>query len=142
MTDIPADQPASPARTSGWDGMPWPEMINGRPVLVVPQAPDYVRWVDPADGWSAGQQEALIDPPPGWSAELEGQHMTITRPSGAVWFKGGPLPLTREWRRAAALHRALLLITGPFATIAEFRPAASAGALCVLVIPLRRLAWN
>lgn len=134
--DVEETCTAIPPLMSGFDGLPWPELVRGGPALVVPQAPAYVRPVDDRDGWSAGDAEGLAEPHPDWSAVVRDQQVTITRPSGEVWFKGGPLLLTYEWRRAVGRRRAILLITGPFAHIGEFRDAAEMGTLCLIVVPL------
>jgi len=58
-----------------------------------------------------------------WSALLDDRHLTVHAP-GAVepWFEG-ELLLTRDWCRAARVHRGVLLITGPFSDITEFPDA-------------------
>ncbi|MFJ4675960.1 hypothetical protein [Kitasatospora sp. NPDC088783] len=57
-------------------------------------------------------------------------HLVVHRTGGAVWFEG-EVAATREWRR-------LLLITGPFTSVFDFRPAAS-GRLFFLSTAVRLL---
>ncbi|MEV7214530.1 hypothetical protein AB0O31_15725 [Kitasatospora cineracea] len=113
---------------------PWPELMpDGRPVLLVPACP--ARRVLAGDGWSG--LDALhrsVEPCPGWSAVLDGYRLTLRHPGGAVWFDG-EVAADRHWRRRLRDHRTLLLITGPFTTPFDFRPAAQAGHLLLLTAP-------
>ncbi|GAB2717716.1 hypothetical protein [Kitasatospora kifunensis] len=125
---------AAEVMASGFDGRPWPELIRSRPVVMIPRGPHSPdRPVLDADGWSADPESAQANP--AWSAVLREQHLTITHPGGEPWFDG-PLLLTREWYRAATTHNAVMLMTGPFDTIAEFPQAALRGALRAVVIPI------
>lgn len=120
---------------SRFDGQPWPEFLDRRPVLVVPASPD--RAVTHEDGWAEGSEAlATAEPNRSWSAVLTRSHLTIRRPGGLPWFTG-EITATREWRRAVRNHRSLLLITGPFADPSGFRPAAAAGRLSLLATPAR-----
>ncbi|MET9399261.1 hypothetical protein [Kitasatospora sp. NPDC002965] len=119
---------------SGFDGRPWPELIRGRPALMIPHGPrSPLRVVLDADGWSADPEAAQVNPQ--WSAVLSEQHLTVARPGGQVWFQD-TLLLSRDWRRAANVHRAVMLMTGPFDTIAEFPAVALQGELHALVAPV------
>lgn len=129
---LPGPSSASHVRTggpSGFDGLPWPQFLDGHPVVVVPASP--ARPVLAAEGWSDNAH--ALDLHPGWSAVLDGQRLAVRRPGGELWFEESLL-LTREWRRAAHVHRHLLLTAGPFSTIGEFPSAAEAGALRLLVV--------
>jgi hypothetical protein len=136
MTDSSAPSLRRSALTSGFDGVPWPEFWRGHPTLVVPQPPGFHRPIDPAAGWSRPHGPLGGDIRPGWLLAWNGRGISITTQDGALWYEGFPL-LTRDWRRAAAARRTVLLISGPFAHIAEFAPAASAGALQMLLIAVR-----
>jgi hypothetical protein len=136
VTDSSAPSLRRSALTSGFDGVPWPEFWRGRPTLVIPQLPDLHRPIDPAAGWSRPPRLLGGEVQPGWLLDQCGRGISITAPDGALWYEGYPL-LARDWRRAATAQRAVLLISGPFAHIAEFAPAASTGALQVLLIAVR-----
>jgi hypothetical protein len=67
---------------------------------------------------------------------LTGRQLTVTGPGDALWFDGHPL-LTRDWIRAATHQHQVLLVTGPFPTIDDFRAAGAAGALQLLLVGVR-----
>ncbi|MEV7927132.1 MULTISPECIES: hypothetical protein [unclassified Kitasatospora] len=118
-------------------GRPWPELMpDRRPALVVPAAPG--RPLLAEDGWAphddvpaltTGQQCA-------WSTVLDGYRLTVRRPCGLTWFDG-EIAATREWRNRVHVHGALLLISGPFTSVFDFRPVAAAGRLLLLTTPVR-----
>ncbi|MEU8512946.1 hypothetical protein AB0C76_15365 [Kitasatospora sp. NPDC048722] len=122
---------------TGLHGGAWPELLHGRrPVLLVPADPG--RPLLPEDG-RAGRDTACpttTGPRTGWSAVLTGTWLTIHRPGGALWFDA-EIAATREWRRRIRDHRTLLLITGAFTGIFDFRLAATAGELLLLSTPVR-----
>jgi len=120
---------------SGLDGRPWPAMLLGRPAVIVPQGPGIVaRPVRDGDGWTAAVDAAPINTD--WSALLDDRHLTVHAPGGVEpWFEG-ELLLTRDWCRAARVHRGVLLITGPFIDITEFPDAAYTRALLGVVAPV------
>ncbi|WP_042422298.1 hypothetical protein [Streptacidiphilus anmyonensis] len=124
------------ALASGFDGVPWPQFWRSLPALVVPQVPGLERPLESAAGWSAVASPFSGGPHLGWSLVQHGRGISITAPDGALWYEGCPL-LTRDWRRAAAAQGAVLLISGPFARIDQFAPAASAGRLLVLLVTAR-----
>ncbi|MFK0192817.1 hypothetical protein [Kitasatospora sp. NPDC090308] len=123
----------------GLHGRPWPELMPDQsPVLVVPSDPG--RPVLAADGW-ADRDSALsrsADAHPGWCADLEGHHLVVCRTGGALWFEG-EVAATREWRRRVRDRRRLLLVTGPFTSVFDFRPAAASGRLFFLSTAVRLL---
>jgi hypothetical protein len=120
------------------NGGPWPELMpDGRPVLVVPASPTSP--VLAGDGWAGlDTLHRSADPQPGWSAVLDDYRLTLHRPGGALWFDGH-VPADRHWRRRLRDHHTLLLITGPFTTPFDFRPAARAGHLLLLTTPAHLL---
>jgi hypothetical protein len=61
--------------------------------------------------------------------------LTVLRPDGASWLTAS-LPLTRDWRRAASVHGGVIVVTGQFAGITQFRSAAQAGCLSLLAVPV------
>ncbi|MEY9961532.1 hypothetical protein [Streptacidiphilus sp. MAP5-52] len=123
-------------RESGYDGVPWPEWLHGSPALVVPQLPDLPRPIEPAAGWTDSPQEASGHVHPDWQMTLTGRQLTITGPGSAVWFAGYPL-LARDWIRAAVVRHQVLLVSGAFASIDQFRGAAQARALRLLLVGVR-----
>ncbi|RAJ32818.1 hypothetical protein K353_05816 [Kitasatospora sp. SolWspMP-SS2h] len=122
---------------SGLRGRPWPELMpDGRAALVLPAAPD--RPVFAGDGW-ADRTTGLglaAGPRPGWSAVLDDYRLTLHRPGATVWFDG-EVGADRHWRRRLRDHRTLLLVTGPFTGVFDFRPAAEAGRLFLLTVSAR-----
>ncbi|MFE4995528.1 hypothetical protein [Streptomyces mirabilis] len=85
-----------------------------------------------------GTADLDTDPHPGWSAALEDGRLTVHRPGGATWFDR-EIGADRHWRRRVRDHRTLLLVTGPFTSIFDLRPAAEAGRLFLLTTPVRLL---
>ena len=128
--------PHTEAALSGYDGVPWPEFLRGRPALVVPQVPGLPRPLDPAVGWTRSLEEAIGQVQPDWMLVLTGRRLTVTGPGRMPWFEGHPL-LTRDWMRAAGAQQQVLLISGPFARIDQFRAAAMGDDLRVLLVPTR-----
>ncbi|WP_037599510.1 hypothetical protein [Streptacidiphilus rugosus] len=124
------------ALASGFDGVPWPQFWRDLPALVVPQVPGPERPIEPAAGWSTTAFLPNASPKAGWSLVQHGRGISVTAPDGATWYEGYPL-LTRDWRRAAAALRTVLLISGPFTRIDQFATAAAAGTLQVLLVPAR-----
>ncbi|RPE27950.1 hypothetical protein [Kitasatospora cineracea] len=128
--------------STGLHREPWPErMSDGRPALILPQTPD--RQVLVADGWVGLKTirhcaDAATEAHPGWSAVLDDYRLTLHRPDGTLWFDGH-VAADRHWRRRLRDHHTLLLITGPFTTPFDFRPAAQAGHLLLLTTPARLL---
>ncbi|SDS50989.1 hypothetical protein SAMN05216371_0068 [Streptomyces sp. TLI_053] len=121
-------------RGVGLCGLPWPELLpDRRPVLVAPEHPDRPLVLE--DGWT-DRDTLTAGPQPGWSAVLAGMRLTIKRPGGENWFDG-EIAGTREWRRRIHSQRTLLLITGPFAGVFDFHPAAAAGQLFLLTTAVR-----
>ncbi|MFH8387089.1 hypothetical protein ACH4E7_40295 [Kitasatospora sp. NPDC018058] len=55
------------------------------------------------------------------------------RPTGQLWFDA-PVAAGREWWRALRTHKVLLMVTGPFTGVFDFRRAAQAGALGLLAV--------
>ncbi|WP_043463470.1 hypothetical protein [Kitasatospora sp. MBT66] len=123
---------------TGLGGHPWPELMpDRRPVLVVPAAPGRLLVLE--DGWAdrdTATPELTAGPDPAWSAVLDDHRLTIHRPGGLTWFDGD-IAATREWRRQVREHRTLLLITGPFTSVFDFRTTAAAGQLFLLTTPIR-----
>ncbi|MBD0671658.1 hypothetical protein [Streptomyces sp. CBMA156] len=117
-------------------GRPWPElMLDRRPALIVPAAP--TRPLLAEDGWAGRDDLALAaGPQSAWSTVLAGCRLTVRRPGGLVWFDG-EVAATREWRQRVHGHGALLLVTGPFTGVFDFRSAAEAGRLFLLTAPVR-----
>ncbi|RAJ29676.1 hypothetical protein K353_06564 [Kitasatospora sp. SolWspMP-SS2h] len=118
---------------------PWPELMPGhRPVLVAPADP--ARPTPSAEGWRGAEgggprlEEGWSEE--GWSALFDGRHLAVRRPCGTPWYDG-PLAATREWTRAARTHHTLLIVTGQFTTAFDFPPAAAAGRLLTLAVPIR-----
>ncbi|WP_033258912.1 MULTISPECIES: hypothetical protein [Kitasatospora] len=122
---------------AGLHSRPWPELMpDGRPALILPAAPD--RPVIAQDGWADRTTafDPAAGPQPGWSAVLDDYRLTLHRPGGTAWFDG-EIGADRHWRRRLRDHRTLLLITGPFTGVFDFRPAAEAGRLSLLTTPAR-----
>ncbi|MCX4755166.1 hypothetical protein [Kitasatospora purpeofusca] len=118
---------------TGLCGSPWPELLpDRRPVLVVPAMAGPA--VPAGEGWTA--HPPGYDPTPGWTAVLDGQHLTVRRPGGQPWYKG-PVAAGRQWQRAIRTHRTLLLVTGPFTGVLDFRAAAATGELLLLTVAAR-----
>lgn len=136
MAGSPAPTARANALASGFDGMPWPEVLRGRPALVVPQLPGTQRPTYPEAGWSSSPDVLETEPQAGWALVQRGGGIVITAPGEVVWFFGYPL-LTREWRRAATAQGSVILVSGPFATIDQFGPVARAGSLKVLLVTAR-----
>ncbi|MFJ9448312.1 hypothetical protein ACIRRH_41850 [Kitasatospora sp. NPDC101235] len=117
---------------TGLAGGAWPELLpDRRPVLVVPApaAPP----PHPADGWTREAAHPHDTPHPGWAATATPPHLTIHQPTGQPWYDA-PLTAGREWWRALRTHEVLLLVTGPFTNVFDFRRAAEAGALALLTV--------
>ncbi|WP_093858192.1 hypothetical protein [Streptomyces sp. TLI_053] len=118
---------------TGLRGSPWPELLpDRRPVLVVPAMAGPA--VLSGEGWTA--HVPGCDPAPGWSAVLDGQQLAVHRPGGRPWYEG-PVAAGRQWQRALRAHRTLLLVTGPFAGVLDFRAAAATGRLLLLTVAAR-----
>ncbi|MGY0466763.1 hypothetical protein ACW14Y_41885 (plasmid) [Kitasatospora sp. cg17-2] len=118
---------------TGLCGSPWPELLpDRRPVLVVPAAA--ASPVVAGEDWTA--HPPGHDPAPGWSAVLDGQHLTVRRSGGYPWFEGS-VAVGRQWQRAIRAHRTLLLVTGPFTGVLDFRAAADSGGLLLLTVAAR-----
>ncbi|MFK0191416.1 hypothetical protein [Kitasatospora sp. NPDC090308] len=128
---------------------PWTELMPGhRPVLVAPAdparpTPSAEGWRGPEDGDPRPEEDWPEEDPSeeswseeGWSALFDGRHLAVRRPCGTPWYDG-PLAATREWTRAARTHRTLLIVTGHFTTAFDFPPAAAAGRLLTLAVPIR-----
>ncbi|MFF2548357.1 hypothetical protein ACFVUY_38170 [Kitasatospora sp. NPDC058063] len=115
----------------GFGGHPWPQCFAGRAAVAVPRSPE--RPVLTEDGWTADAQSLALDLR--WSGQLAAGRLTVHRPDGAQWLDC-ELPLTREWRRAANAHEGVVLVTGPFADIGDFRDVAATGALLLLAVPV------
>ncbi|MFE2729442.1 hypothetical protein [Kitasatospora sp. NPDC059327] len=116
---------------------PWPELTRDhRPVLIVPADPGRPLVLE--DGWADrdAAPATATGPNPAWSAVLGGYRLTIHRPGGRAWFDD-EIATTREWRRSVLAHGTLLLITGLFTSVFDFRPAAAAGRLLLLSTPVR-----
>ncbi|MFH8387300.1 hypothetical protein ACH4E7_41410 [Kitasatospora sp. NPDC018058] len=111
-------------------------MPDHRPALVIPADPGRRLLLE--DGWAGhGTAPALAAAPQqAWSAVLAEVRLTVRRPGGLTWFDG-EITATREWRRAVREHRTLLLITGPFTSVFDFRATAAAGRLLLLATPIR-----
>ena len=126
----------SPSALSGWDGLPWAEYWQDQPALIVPRtALGLQQRLDGEAGWSTARKDALAAPRPDWSVavELSERLLTVTDPSGGIWFQG-TLLLTLEWVRAVYARGRLLLIAGEFDDIGQFQAAAGAGRLQLLVV--------
>ncbi|MFE7526119.1 hypothetical protein ACFU7Y_10380 [Kitasatospora sp. NPDC057542] len=120
---------------AGLVGGVWPELMPGQcPVLVVPDAAR--RPVTAEEGWARDAGVLERDPAPGWSATASPPCLTVRRPDGEAWFDG-ELAAGREWWRALRAHEVLLLVTGPFTSVFDFRPAAAAGNLTLLAVRAR-----
>ncbi|MFE5586392.1 hypothetical protein [Kitasatospora sp. NPDC056531] len=117
-------------------GHPWPELMpDRRPALVVPAGPGRLPLAE--DGWAGRDDLALTTgPQAAWSTTLEDYRLTIRRPGGLTWFDG-EIAATREWRNRVHDHGTLLLITGPFTSVFDFRPTAATGRLFLLTSPAR-----
>ncbi|MEV7189799.1 hypothetical protein [Kitasatospora sp. NPDC093102] len=119
----------------GLMGGAWPELMPGQcPVLVVPAAVG--RPVTAGEGWARDAGVLERDPAPGWSAIAAAPGLTVRRPDGGAWFDG-QVTAGREWWRALRAHEVLLLVTGPFTGVFDFRPAAAAGNLALLAVRAR-----
>lgn len=115
----------------------WPELFAGRPVILYSWHPAASPLLT-GDGWAGPHEPDQWElPHPGWSAALDGPagHLVVHRPGGALWFDG-PFAATREWRRAARNHRAVLQVTGPFTNPLEFPEIARRGELDLVASPL------
>ncbi|BAJ26472.1 MULTISPECIES: hypothetical protein [Kitasatospora] len=122
-------------RTDGGDRArpPWPDLLaDHRPALVAPAAPH--RPAPAGEGWTG--PDTLPALREDWAAAYDGTRLVVTRPDGTPWYDG-PLAAAREWARALRAHRTLILVTGPFTSPFDFRPAAAAGRLAVLAVPAR-----
>ncbi|MFC5664998.1 hypothetical protein ACFP3U_18680 [Kitasatospora misakiensis] len=118
---------------TGLRGSPWPELLpDRRPVLVVPAMA--ASPVLAGEGWTA--HPPGCDPAPGWSAVLDGQHLAVCRPGGHPWYDG-PVAGGRQWQRAIRAHRTLMLVTGPFTGVLDFKAAAATGELLLLTVAAR-----
>ncbi|MFG3229337.1 hypothetical protein ACGF07_31770 [Kitasatospora sp. NPDC048194] len=116
---------------------PWPEWLDDRPAVVVPQPADRpARPMLAVDGWSIHRPDPSADPAPGWEAVLDEHLLTVTRPGGETWFTG-QLPLTREWRRSVRNRGEITLISGPFGNLGGFTAAATSGQLQLVTVAAR-----
>ncbi|MFB7668214.1 hypothetical protein ACFC1R_30565 [Kitasatospora sp. NPDC056138] len=78
-------------------------------MLVSPADPASGRLVLAEDGWVGCEQaHTLAGPHLGWLAVLRETHLAIRRPGGPPCFDG-EVGATRESRKAARSHRAMLL---------------------------------
>ncbi|MFJ4674104.1 hypothetical protein [Kitasatospora purpeofusca] len=94
------------------------------------------RPVTVAEGWARDPGVLKGLPTPGWSALADAPGLTVHGPDGRVWFDR-PVSAGREWWRALRTREVLLLVTGPFTGVLDFRPAAAAGRLFLLTTPVR-----
>ncbi|MBO1419514.1 hypothetical protein [Streptomyces sp. FH025] len=118
--------------SAGIAGGAWPELMpDRRPVLVVPAA--VANPVVAEEGWVRDAGALEQDPAPGWSIAADPPHLTVRRPAGEPWFDGR-ITAGREWWRALRAYETLLVVTGPFTGVLDFRPAAAAGALALLTV--------
>ncbi|WP_371523059.1 hypothetical protein [Kitasatospora sp. NBC_01300] len=60
----------------------------------------------------------------------------MCRPGGHPWYEG-PVAAGRQWQRAIRAHRTLLLVTGPFTGVLDFKAAAATGELLLLTVAAR-----
>ncbi|MFJ6623196.1 hypothetical protein ACIQOW_37220 [Kitasatospora sp. NPDC091335] len=125
---------------TGLAGGAWPELMPGRcPVLVVPAAAG--RPVVPGEGWARDAGVLEEEPAPGWSAVAARPGLTVCRPDGGVWFDG-EVGAGREWWRAVRAYGVLLVVTGPFTGVFDFRSVAAAGQLALLAVRARSTAGD
>ncbi|MFD5433491.1 hypothetical protein ACFWJ4_15230 [Kitasatospora sp. NPDC127067] len=92
----------------------------------------------PTDDDSRDRDAGVLerDPAPGWTAIANRPDLTVRRPDSGAWFEG-QVTAGREWWRALRTYEVLLLVTGPFAGVFDFRPAAAAGNLALLAVRAR-----
>ncbi|MFJ4674092.1 hypothetical protein [Kitasatospora purpeofusca] len=118
---------------TGLRGSPWPELLpDRRPVLVVPAVATSSALA--AEGWTAHLPG--YDTAPRWSAAFDGHRLAVHRPDGHPWYDG-PVTAGRQWYRAIRSHHTLLLVTGPFTGLLDFKAVAASGQLLLLTVAAR-----